>query len=57
MLRGIFQLKEYEPLTEEKMNEIGLNGLRVYKVQGRDDVHLQFIWIEDDDLPDDYIGY
>ena len=57
MLRGIFQLKEYEPLTEEKMNEIGLNGIRVYKVQGREDVHLQFIWIEDDDLPDDYIGY
>lgn len=40
-----------------KMNEIGINGIRVYKVQGSDDIHLQFIWIEADELPDDYIGY
>lgn len=57
VLRGIFQLKEYEPLTEEKMNEIGINGIRVYKIKDNDDVHLQFIWIEADDLPDDYVGY
>lgn len=56
ILRGIFQLKEYEPLTAERLNEIGLNGIRLYKVDGSDKVHLQFIWIDIDNPPTDYIG-
>lgn len=54
ILRGVFQLKEYEPLTIKKMSEVGINGIRLYKTKKSDDVHLQFIWIDDDNLPSDY---
>lgn len=54
ILRGIFQLREYEPLTLSKMEDIGINGIRLYKVKNSEDVHLKFIWI-DENLPNDYI--
>ena len=57
ILRSIFQLTEFEPLTANRLNEIGINGIRLYKTNLNDDVHLQFIWIDEDDLPDDYVGY
>ena len=56
ILRGIFQLKEYEPLTSERLDEIGINGIRLYKIEGSTDVHLQFIWIDTENLPEDYVG-
>lgn len=56
ILRGIFQLNEYEPLTSERLNEIGINGIRLYKIEGSADVHLQFIWIDTDNPPADFIG-
>ena len=55
ILRGVFQLAEYEPLTTERLNEIGINGIRLYKLENSDDVHLQFIWIDPDNPPKDYI--
>lgn len=56
LLRELFQLREYEPLTEKRLNELNINGIRVYKESGNRDIHLEFIWIDDDSLPDDYIG-
>lgn len=44
---GIFQLEEYQPLTAERLNELEINGIRLYKTEGSDDVHLEFIWIDD----------
>lgn len=55
ILRGIFQLKNHEPLTTEKLKEVGINGIRLYKLKDSEDIHLQFIWIDKDNLPDDYI--
>lgn len=55
ILRGVFQLKKGEPLTAEKLKEVGINGLRLYKVKDSEEVHLQFIWIDKDNLPEDYI--
>lgn len=55
ILRGVFQLKKGEPLTAEKLKEVGINGLRLYKVKDSDEIHLQFIWIDKDNLPEDYI--
>lgn len=46
ILRGIFQLDEYEPLTKKRLDEIGINALRLYKVNGSDDVHIEFVWKE-----------
>lgn len=55
ILRKVFQLREYEPLTKHKLEEIGINGIRLYKVENSEDIHLQFIWIDEDNLPEDYI--
>lgn len=57
ILRKIFQLDEYEPLTRKRLEEIGINGIRLYKKSKNEDIHLEFIWIDFDDLPDDYIDY
>ncbi len=57
ILRGIFQLKKYEPLTSEKLNSIGINGIRLWKQSDSKDIHLQFIWIDKDNLPNDYVNF
>lgn len=54
ILEDIFQLKPYEPLTRKRLEEIGLNGLRLYKIRGDSSVHIEFIWIDSDELPEDY---
>lgn len=54
ILRGVFQLESFQPLTSSKLKEVGINGLRLYKLNGSNDVHLQFIWIDSDNLPQDY---
>ena len=56
ILQDIFQLKPYEPLTKKRLDEIGLNGLRLYRIKGDNSVHIQFIWIDTDDLPLDFIS-
>ena len=54
ILREVFQLLPYEPLTTEKLNEIGINGIRLIKYDDSDDIHLHFIWIDKENLPEDY---
>ena len=56
ILRQVFQLDEYEPLTKKKLNEVGINGIRLYKLKNSDDVHLSFIWIDEDHAPSDFIS-
>lgn len=55
ILRKIFQLNEYEPLTRHKLEEIGINGIRIYKQLNSNDIHLEFIWIDFENLPEDFI--
>ena len=55
ILRRVFQLKEYELLTKEKLEKIGINGIRLYKKYGSNDIHLKFIWIDSKNFPDDFI--
>lgn len=54
ILKGVFQLADYEPLTKKKLDEIGINGIRLFKYVNSNDIHLQFIWIDNDNLPKDY---
>jgi hypothetical protein len=56
ILQDIFQLKPYEPLTKKRLDEIGLNGLRLYKIKGDNSIHIQFIWIDTDNPPLDFIS-
>lgn len=44
----VFQLKKYQPLTAEWLTELEINAIKLYKIEGSDDIHLEFIW--DDDL-------
>lgn len=55
ILRGIFQLKEYEPLTSEKLVEVGINGIRLTKYKGSKDIHIEFIWIDEKNPPQGFI--
>ena len=56
MLREVFQLDDYEPLTAQRLNELGINGIRLYKTNKTDDVHFEFIWIDSKNPPSDYIA-
>ena len=56
ILRGVFQLDPYEPLTKKSLDKVGINGIRLFKYKDSQDIHIAFIWIDDDNLPDDYVG-
>lgn len=51
VLRDIFQLNDYEPLTEEKMEELNINGIRFSKT--KDCIEIEFIWIDPENEPKD----
>lgn len=55
ILRGVFQLDEYEPLTSKRLMELNINGLRFTKYKGSDDVHIEFIWIDENNPPKGFI--
>ncbi len=47
LLRGVFQLKPYEPLTKKRLEELGYSAMQLYKVRGSNAVHIKFISLED----------
>lgn len=55
ILRKVFQLREYEPLTAKRLKEVGINGIRLVKYPDSNEIHLHFIWIDTKKLPEDYI--
>ena len=56
ILRGVFQLDEYEPLTSKRLVELNINGLRFTRYKGSEDIHIEFIWIDEDNPPKGYIS-
>lgn len=56
ILREVFQLKPYEPLTYERLRRVGINAYRLYKVKDSADIHLIFTWVDFDNLPKDFIA-
>ncbi|WP_213072353.1 hypothetical protein [Acinetobacter cumulans] len=58
ILWEVFQLKKRELLTVEKLNEIGINGIRLIKFKDKSrGVGLEFIWIDEESPPEDAIGW
>ncbi|MDT3995989.1 hypothetical protein RPO40_13120, partial [Mammaliicoccus fleurettii] len=58
ILREVFRLKPDEILTSQKLNEIGINGLRLYKFNDKNrGIGLEFIWIDPNNPPTDAIGW
>ena len=55
ILRGIFQLGEYEPLTSKKLKELNINGMRFSRYENSEDIHVEFIWIDEANPPKGYI--
>lgn len=53
ILRKVFQLPQGEPLTKERLDELEINGIRLTKAD-KNTVELEFIWIDEDNLPEDY---
>ncbi len=56
ILRGVFQLEEYEPLTSKRLKELDINGLRFTRYKDSDDIHIEFIWIDEADPPRGFIS-
>lgn len=46
ILRKVFCLKEMELLTEEKLIELGINSMYIYRTEEDNNVHLKFIWMD-----------
>lgn len=56
ILRGVFQLDKYEPLTSRRLAELNINGLRFTRYKDSDDIHVEFIWIDETNPPKGYIA-
>ena len=58
ILREVFQLDEYEPLTEKRLNELGINAIRLSKYEKNPKIiYFEFIWIDESKPPKDAIGW
>ncbi|OFI48526.1 hypothetical protein BG261_06410 [Floricoccus tropicus] len=58
ILRGIFQLKPREPLTKKRLDEIGINAIRLSKFKNTErGVGIEFIWIDEKNPPNDAWGW
>lgn len=55
ILRDVFQLKKWEPLTEQKLRESRINGFRLKKDE-TGLIHFEFIWIDVGNPPIDFWG-
>lgn len=56
ILRGVFQLKEREVLTGQRLNELEINAIRLSKFKNGE-VGIEFIWIDTGNPPRDAIGW
>lgn len=57
MRKDVFQLEDFEILTIDKLEEIGINGFRLTKNPKENCVELRFIWIDPENPPEDDIGW
>lgn len=58
ILEQVFQLPKRTPLTSKRLNEIGINGIRLIKFKDQNrGIGLEFIWIDEENPPKDAIGW
>ena len=57
LLRGVFQLEERELLTSEGLAELHKNAIRFIKYVDTDEIGIKFIWIDENNPPEDSIGW
>lgn len=56
ILKGVFQLKDYEQLTQDRLDELEINALRLYKTSESNDVHIEFTYVEPENMPDPLVN-
>ena len=57
LLRGVFQLEERELLTSERLAELHINAIRFIKYVDAEEIGIEFIWIDENNPPEDSIGW
>lgn len=58
ILRGVFQLEPRKVLTRKRLEEIGINAIRLSKFGDNSfSIGIEFIWINSDNPPEDCIGW
>lgn len=55
--KKIFQLEDYELLTTEKLNDLGINAIRFIKNTDEHTIDVEFFWMDLDNPPKDAIGW
>lgn len=55
ILRNVFQLKEREPLTYEKLDDLEINAIRFSKFESGK-IGMEFVNIDVENLPTDFWG-
>lgn len=51
-----FQLKKREVLTDQRLNELEINGIRLTNFKNGE-IGIEFIWIDTENPPHDAIGW
>lgn len=51
-----FQLKKREVLTDQRLNELEINGIRLTRFNNGE-IGIEFIWIDIENPPHDAIGW
>ena len=54
-IRDAVGVRRSNGIQAKKLNEIEINGIRLYKMNNSNDIHLEFIWIDEQNPPKDYI--
>ncbi|MBS9338999.1 hypothetical protein G6R29_05115 [Fructobacillus sp. M2-14] len=54
VLKNVFQLDDWELLTEEKLDELGINAMTFTKYNNGDPMTLEFTYVDPDNPPFDY---
>lgn len=58
ILHKVFQLKDRELLTKNKLLELGINGIRLIKFKDPNKpIGIEFIWIDIENPPKDSIDW
>ena len=52
----VFQLKEREVLTGQRLNELEINGIGLTKFKN-EEIGIEVIWIDTENPPSDTIGW
>lgn len=50
ILEDVLQVKDYQPVTQQDLDNLNINAIRLYKIKNEssNNVHLEFVWEDDE---------